>query len=104
MKMEEAREKRTNRIVDAMELWLLHMEEGIDPLGFECRDCGVQVRACNYEEIDASKGRPYFAVERTHKKGCFVAALPELRKRARKERITPPGGFPPGCFPDRLVL
>lgn len=96
--MESARDKYTGQIVSAEELWII---DPVDPLGYECRGCGVQATPCSYAPIN--KVRPYFRAKDGHQAGCDVEGEIELVKRARKQRMSTRDGFP-GSFPNQLVL
>lgn len=96
--MESARDKHTKEIVDAELLWII---DPVDPLGYECRGCGVLATPCSYRP--ENKVRPYFSAKSGHNTNCDVEGEVELVKRARKQRISTREGFP-GSFPNRLVL
>lgn len=96
--MESALNKHTGEIVDAEQLWIINP---VDPLGYECRGCGAQATPCSYRP--ENKVRPYFSAKDGHNSGCDVEGEVELVKRARKQRVSTPEGFP-GSFPNRLVL
>lgn len=96
--MESARDKRTGEVVDAEQLWSI---EPVDPLGYECRGCGVLATPCSYRP--ENKVRPHFRADEGHNAACDVEGEVELLKRARKQRVSTREGFP-GSFPNRLVL
>lgn len=96
--MESARDKTTDEIVDAEELWIIKQ---VDPLGYTCRGCEAVATPCSYRPENVV--RPYFSAKDGHKEGCDVDGEVELIKRARKQRVSTREGFP-GSFPSRLVL
>lgn len=96
--METARDKNTNEIIDAEQLWIL---EAVDPLGYICRGCNAIVSPCSYRK--ENKKRPYFSAKNGHKIDCDIDGNEELIKRAKKERVSTLDGFP-AKFPDKLVL
>ena len=96
--MDLACDKHTGEIIDAVQLWLI---SSVDPLGYECRGCGVPVVPCSYRH--ENKVRPYFRVKEAHKADCNVDGEIELVKRAQKQSVQTSEGIP-GGFPDRLIL
>lgn len=96
--MESARDKITDEIVDAEELWIINP---VNPLGYRCRGCEAVATPCSYRPENVV--RPYFRAKDGHEEGCDVDGEAELIKRARKHRVSTLEGFP-GSFPNRLVL
>lgn len=96
--METARDKGTGEIIEAEQLWII---DPVNPLGYECQGCSVQVTPCSYRPENTV--RAYFRAKDGHKADCDIGGEIELVKRARKQRVTTREGFP-ASFPNRLVL
>ncbi len=99
--MDTAREKHTLDLIEAEELWSMSTP---DSDGYICRGCVTQVFPASYDK-KRNKKRPYFSLGpvNKHKPGCDVDGEEKTVKRAKKERVGNPEGFPLP-FPSRLTL
>jgi hypothetical protein len=99
--MDTARDKHTCELVEAEDLWIM---AAVDPNGYLCRGCATQVFPASYDKA-RNKKRPYFTLGpvNKHQAGCDVTGEEKIVKRARKERVGSPEGFPV-AFPNRLTL
>ena len=84
--MNQAREKKSNRILEAEELRL--MDEVIQS-NYECVDenCKVHLIPCSHKEIN--KRRPFFKLPKgvKHKKNCRFSEYLRLLEEARRRRL-----------------
>lgn len=98
--LDTARDIHTLELVEAEELWNMPT---VDSNGYICRGCTTQVFPASYDK-DRNKKRPYFSLGPVNKhKSCNVDGEEKIVKRAKKERIGTPEGFPLP-FPSRLTL
>lgn len=99
--METARDSHTLEAVEAEELWSMVV---VDSSRYICRGCTQQVFPASYDKA-INKKRPYFRLGalKDHLMGCDVYGEDKIIKRAKKERVGTPEGFPMP-FPNRLVL
>jgi hypothetical protein len=99
--MDVARDARTYELVEAEELWSMAQ---VDKDSYICRGCTTQVFPASYNK-EQNKKRPYFSLGpvNKHKSGCDVDGEEKVVKRATKERIGTPSGFPLP-FPNKLTL
>lgn len=98
--MDFARDKQTNTVVDAEELWLLRP---VDREGYMCHGCDSQVVPCSFEAHNAL--RPYFRIGNTpHQPSCNVSSLAELSSRGKAARLSDERGRFPASYPNRLDL
>lgn len=76
----------------------------VDKEGYICRGCRQQVFPASYIK-DVNKKRPYFWLGplNKHLDGCDVEGEEVILKRAKKETVGTPEGYPLP-FPNRLVL
>lgn len=96
--MESARDKYTNKVIDAEELWRI---QSVDSQGYLCCGCDAAATPCSF--APENKVRPYFRVEGRHQDSCDVKEEMTWVKRARTERLRTTEGFP--CrVPNRLQL
>ncbi|MQA21668.1 hypothetical protein [Rugamonas rivuli] len=99
--MESAQNRITGEVVDAEQLWLLHV---VDKDSYVCRGCGVKVLPASFRPTNLV--RPYFTVgsNGVHLPECDVDGEQRLIQQARQERVsTPRVGFP-APYPSKLVL
>jgi len=99
--MDTARNKYTKELVEAEELWNM---ETVDSDAYTCRGCSIQVFPASYDKA-RNKKRPYFSLGpvNEHEAGCDVDGEAKAIKRAQKERLGTPEGFPVP-FPSKLTL
>ncbi|MEF9481033.1 hypothetical protein [Ralstonia sp. 1B3] len=99
--MDTARDKRTLALVEAEELWSMAT---VATDGFICRGCETQVFPASYDK-SRNKKRPYFSLGpvNKHESGCDVDGEEKIVKRAKKERVGTPEGFPLP-FPSKLTF
>lgn len=99
--METARDSHTLELVEAEELWNMLT---VDGNRYICRGCTQQVFPASYDKA-INKKRPYFRLGalKEHLMGCDVDGEAKIVKRATKERVGTPEGFPVP-FPNRLTL
>ncbi|WP_175947655.1 hypothetical protein [Burkholderia pyrrocinia] len=99
--MDTARDKNTLELVEAEELWNMAT---VDQDGYICPGCETSVFPASYDK-EKNKKRPYFTLGPTNKHvpGCDVDGEEKVVKRAKKERVGTPEGFPLP-FPNRLTL
>jgi len=99
--MDTARDIRTLDLVECEELWTM---ETVDRNGFICRGCTTQVFPASFDK-EHNKKRPYFTLgpSKKHQAGCDIDGEDKIIKRAKKERVGTPEGFPLP-FPSKLIL
>lgn len=99
--METARDSHTLEPVEAEELWTMPV---VDSNRYICRGCTQQVFPASYDKA-VNKKRPYFKLgpRKEHLMGCDVDGEAKIVKRAKRERVETPEGFPMP-FPNRLTL
>jgi len=98
--MDIARNKQTLELVEAEELWSM---ETVDSEAYICRGCIIQVFPASYDK-EHNKKRPYFTLGPSNKHiECDVDGEEKVVKRAKKDRIGTPEGFPLP-FPNKLTL
>lgn len=98
--MDSAKDKYTGQIVDGEQLWYI---EEVDKEGYICRGCGVPMNPVSFAR--GLKTRPHFREfeKHPHKEWCKIEGEIELIKKAKKQRVTTPQGFP-ASFPYKLEL
>jgi hypothetical protein len=99
--MDTARDVHTLELVEGEELWNMAT---VDKEGYICRGCPQQVFPASYVK-DVNKKRPYFTLGpvNKHLANCDVDGEEVILKRAKKETVGTPEGYPLP-FPNRLVL
>lgn len=99
--MDTARDKDTLDFVEAEDLWDMTT---VDREGYICRGCAIQAFPASFDK-EKNKKRPYFSLGPVgkHYPGCDVDGEEKIVKRASKERVGTPEGFPLP-FPNRLIL
>lgn len=99
--MDTARDARTFELIEAEELWNMLT---VDSNAYICRGCAQQVFPASYDKA-INKKRPYFKLGplKEHLENCDVDGEVKIAKRATKERVGTPEGFPVP-FPNRLTL
>lgn len=98
--MDSARDKHTDEIIDAEQLWDFTV---VDKDAYQCPGCGIQVFPASYRK-DINKKRPYFTpMENKHIQPCGIDGVEKLVKKAKSEKLGTPEGFPVP-FPNRLRL
>ncbi len=99
--MDTARDATSLELVEGEELWTM---ETVDREGYLCRGCTTQVFPASFDK-ERNKKRPYFTLgpSNRHEPGCDVDGEEKIVKRAKKERIGTPEGFPLP-FPSKLTL
>ncbi|MDF1876008.1 hypothetical protein JHD48_09695 [Sulfurimonas sp. SAG-AH-194-I05] len=98
--MDSAKDKHTGQIVDGEQLWYIN---NVDKDAYVCRGCNVPINPVSYEK--GLKRRPHFRElnGHPHKGWCKIEGEIELIKKAKKQKITTPQGFP-ASFPNKLEL
>lgn len=97
--MDSARDKYSLEIIDAEKLW----DIDVDKDAYVCPGCNVQVFPASFNK-GVNKRRPYFTLmDNKHVQPCGIAGLEKTIKRAKRESVGAPDGFPEP-FPNRLVL
>jgi hypothetical protein len=97
--MDTARNIHTLDLVEAEELWNI---DSIDRDGYICRGCETKVFPASYNK-ELNKKRPYFTLAKNeHRDGCDVDGEETIIKRAKKEKVGTPEGFPIP-FPNKLI-
>jgi hypothetical protein len=98
--MDVARNIHTLELVEAEELWNM---ETVDRNDYICRGCKTKVFPASYNK-DLNKKRPYFTLAKNlHEDDCDVDGEEKTIKRAKKEQVGTPEGFPVP-FPNKLVV
>jgi hypothetical protein len=98
--VDTARDKNTRELVEAEELWSM---KPVDSEVYICRGCPTQVFPASYDKSH-NKKRPYFTLGPVNKHvDCDVDGEEKFVKRAKKERVGTPEGFPVP-FPSKLTL
>lgn len=98
--MDIARNIHTLELVEAEELWNL---ETVDRDDYICRGCKTKVFPASYNK-ELNKKRPYFTLAKnTHEDGCDVDGEEKTIKRAKKDKVGTPEGFPVP-FPSKLIV
>lgn len=99
--MESARDKHTNEIVEAEELWQL---PSVDRDGYECGSCAVDVYPASY--LKTNLKRPYFSLFRNtdHLNGCDVEGDKKTVAKGKKGSVRDELETSPGLSPSRLTL
>jgi hypothetical protein len=99
-KLDTARNKHTHELVEADELWSM---DTVDSGAYVCRGCPTQVFPASYDKAN-NKKRPYFTLGPVNKHvDCDVDGEEKVVKRAKKDRVGTPEGFPLP-FPNKLML
>lgn len=98
--MDTARNKHTLELVEAEELWsMTTVDSGV----YICRGCPAQVFPASFDK-EHNKKRPYFTLGPSNKHiACDVDGEEKIVKRAKKDRIGTPEGFPLP-FPNKLTM
>ncbi|NHZ98338.1 hypothetical protein [Massilia sp. CCM 8734] len=99
--MDVARNRHSDELVEAEELWELDV---VDKEAWICRGCPTQVYPASYDAA-VNKRRPYFTLGRVnrHAADCAVDAEHSIVSRGQKERVGSSDGFPMP-FPSKLIL
>lgn len=98
--MDTARDVNTGEFVEAEELWSMTT---VNKDGYICRGCTTKVFPASYDK-ESNKRRPYFSLrDNKHIAPCDVDGEEKIVRRAKKERVGTPDGFPVP-FPNKLVF
>ncbi len=99
--MDTARDATTLELVEGVDLWNM---ETVDREAYICPGCTTQVFPASFDR-EHNKKRPYFTLgpSNKHKDGCDVDGEEKIVKRAKKDRVGTPEGFPLP-FPSKLTL